>query len=334
MVPAHNRRVVVLAYDGLCTFEFGVATELFGLPRPEFGQDWYTFEIVSCDAGPLRMLGGVTLEVPTDLRRLRSAGTIVVPGWRDPTEAPSDDLVSALRAAHARGARVMSICSGVFVLAAAGLLDGRAATTHWRYADLLATMHPSVDVRPDVLYVESGAILTSAGSAAGIDAGLHLIRSDYGASIANHVARRLVVPPHRDGGQAQFIPDAVPARSGPTVGGLLEWAAANLHRSLSVDDLARHAHLAPRTLARRFAAEVGTTPHKWLVHQRLAVAQRLLETTDRGIDQIARDVGFGTAMTMRSHFQRSLRTTPMAYRKRFATTGGFSPLGGAATEAR
>lgn len=312
-----NKRVVAVAYDGLCVFEYGVAAELFGLARPELGLDWYRFETISPDAGPLRTTGGVTFDVSTDLRRLARAGTIVLPGWRDPAERPPEALLVAIRRAHGRGARVLSICSGVFVLAAAGLLDGRPATTHWRYTERLARMFPRIDVQPDVLYVDNGSVLTSAGSAAGIDLGLHLIRRDYGAEIANQVARRLVVPPHRNGGQAQFIDANVRTHRGDSLSGVLDWATANLDRPISVADLAARAHLAPRTLARRFRDDVGTTPHRWLTQQRVALAQRLLETTTAGIDQIASDAGFVTAVTLRHHFQQSLGTSPTTYRQQF-----------------
>jgi AraC family transcriptional activator FtrA len=309
--------VVGVAYDGLCVFEYGVATELFGLDRPELDVDWYRFETVSIDPGPLRMLGGATLHASIDLTRLTDAGTIVLPGWRDPDEPPPAALVSALLRAHQRGARIMSICSGVFVLAATGLLDGKPATTHWRYTERLARMFPRIDVQPDVLYLDNGSVLTSAGSAAGIDLGLHLIRRDYGAEIANHVARRLVVPPHRHGGQAQFIDVNVRPSHADSLNDVLAWATANLDKPISVDELAARAHLAPRTLARRFRNDVGTTPHRWLTQQRVALAQRLLETTTNSIDHIATEAGFGTAVTLRHHFQRILGTSPTAYREQF-----------------
>ncbi len=277
----------------------------------------YRFETVGTDPAPMRMTGGVTLAASTDLRRLARAGTIVLPGWRDPAEAPPAALVDAIRRAHGRGTRVMSICSGVFVLAATGLLDGKPATTHWRYTERLAQQFPRVDVQPDVLYIDNGSVLTSAGSAAGIDLGLHLIRRDFGAEIANHVARRLVVPPHRHGGQAQFIDVTVRATDADALSDVLAWATTNLDKPISVDDLAARAHLAPRTLARRFRNDVGTTPHRWLVQQRVALAQRLLETTTAGIDHIATQSGFGSAVTLRHHFQRILGTSPTAYREQF-----------------
>jgi transcriptional regulator GlxA family with amidase domain len=241
----------------------------------------------------------------------------VLPGWRDPAEAPPEALVVAIRKAHGRGARVMSICSGVFVLAATGLLEGQRATTHWRYTERLARMFPHIDVQPDVLYIDNGSVLTSAGSAAGIDLGLHLIRRDYGAEVANQVARRLVVSPHRDGGQAQFIDVKVRSEAAESLGDVLAWASANLDRPLSVQDLAARAHLAPRTLARRFRNEVGTTPHRWLTQQRVALAQRMLETTTASVEQIAGEAGFGSAVTLRHHFQQIVGTSPTAYRRQF-----------------
>src|SRR5882672_9282324 len=209
MARVDRRRVVALAYDRLATFEFGIVVEVFGLPRPEIKVPWYRFEVCALDRGPLRATGGVTIRAGAGLGALSRAGTIIIPGWRDPEERPPEALLTALRAAHARGARLVTICSGVFVLAAAGLLDGRRATTHWRYVERLRSLHPQIRVEPDVLYVDEGSILTSAGSAAGIDLCLHVVRRDYGAEIANQVARRLVMPPHRDGGQAQYVQDPI-----------------------------------------------------------------------------------------------------------------------------
>ncbi|HEV7502954.1 MAG TPA: helix-turn-helix domain-containing protein, partial [Vicinamibacteria bacterium] len=249
---------------------------------------------------------------------LARAGTIVIPGWRDPDERPPEPLLKAVRAAHARGARLVTICSGVFVLAAAGLLDGRRATTHWRYVERLRALHPRVRVEPDVLYVDEGSILTSAGSAAGIDLCLHVVRRDYGAEIANQVARRLVVSPQREGGQSQYVPAPVrPAITGG-LGRALEWAQRRLGEDLSVARWARQAAMSPRTFARRFREETGTTPHRWLNHQRVLAAQQRLETTSRSIDEVAEDVGLRTAATLRLHFRRALRTTPTAYRRRFS----------------
>lgn len=312
-----NRRVVAVAYDNLCTFEFGLATELFGLARPELDIDWYDFEVISVDDGPLRTIGGATVTAPTDLGRLDNAGTIVLPGWRDPLERPPDELVHALRSAHGNGARIMSICSGVFILAATGLLDGLSASTHWRYTDRLKAAYPAIDVQPDVLYIDNGQLLTSAGSAAGLDLGLHLIRRDHGAAIANGVARRLVVSPHRDGGQAQFITAPVALDAGPALSATIDWVLERLREPLTVADMADHANMTPRTFARRFRDDIGQSPHRWLSRQRVLRAQELLETAELSIDVIAEICGFGSAATLRHHFQRETQTTPTLYRSTF-----------------
>ncbi len=318
MAP-QNRSVVAVVYDGLCAFEFGVAAELFGLARPELDVDWYDFSVVSVDEGPLRTLGGATLTASTDLSAVERAGTVVLPGWRDPAEPPPEPLLGAIRSAHGRGARVMSICSGVFVLAATGLLDGRSATTHWRHVERLRVGYPRIRVEPGVLYVDNGSILTSAGSAAGIDAGLHLIRRDHGARVANAVARRLVVPPHRDGGQAQFIDRPVGSDDAPALGAILQWALEHLHEPLTVESLAARSHMSTRTFARRFREATGTTPHRWLTRNRVLRAQELLETTRLGIDEIAALTGLGSAANLRHHFVRIARTTPSRYRAAFTT---------------
>src|SRR5580658_5798175 len=320
MRSSDRRRVATLLYDGLSLFEFGIVVEIFGLPRPELEVDWYKFETCSHQRGPLRTTGGLHVEARRGLRTLQQAGTIVISGWKRTGEPPPESLVKALRSAHARGARLVSICSGAFVLAATGLLDGKRATTHWRYAEELASRFPKIRVDPGVLYVDEGSILTSAGSAAGIDLCLHIVRCDYGAEIANSVARRLVMPPHRDGGQAQYVPDPI---RGPASGGLgpvMQWAQSHMGEILRVNDFARRAAMSPRTFARQFRLQTGTTPHQWLTHQRLLAAQRRLEGTDEGMDQIAEAVGLLTAATLRQHFSRTLDTTPTAYRRRFSTT--------------
>jgi AraC family transcriptional activator FtrA len=319
MSHSRNRRVTALVYDGLCLFEFGIVVEIFGLPRPELDVDWYQFQVCSLERGPLRFTGGGTMQQRAGLRALQHAGTVVIPGWRDADERPPDALLQAVRSAHRRGARLVTICSGVFVLAAAGLLDGKRATTHWRYVERLRARFPKIHVEPDVLYVDEGAILTSAGSAAGIDLCLHIVRLDYGARIANQVARRLVVPPQREGGQAQYVPAPVRAESSGGLARVLDWAQSRLDEPLSVDALARRAMMSTRTFARRFRAETGTTPHQWLTHQRLLAAQQRLETSAASIDEIAQAVGLQTAATLRLHFRRALRTTPTAYRHKFST---------------
>ena len=316
MARIDHRRVAALAYDGLGTFELGIVVEVFGLRRPEMGPNWYRFRVCALERGPLRATGGLFVEASGGIAQLAKAGTIIIPGWRV-DDVPPAPLLRALRRAHARGARLVSICSGVFVLAATGLLDGRPATTHWRYVDRLRSRFPKVRVEPDVLYVDDGSILTSAGSAAGIDLCLHIVRRDYGAEIANQVARRLVVPPLREGGQAQFAAKPIPPDDSPGLARVLEWANAHLDRPMSVDDLARRAGMSPRNFARRFKQATATTPHRWVLHQRILAAQQLLEQSGRSIDRIAESVGLQTAATLREHFRRILKTTPSAYRRAF-----------------
>src|SRR5262245_27445728 len=333
MSTINRRHVAALAYDGLGTFELGIVVEVFGLPRPEMGNNWYRFRVCSLERGPLRATGGLLLQTVSGLTDLARAGTIIIPGWRI-HDTPPAPLVAALRRAHARGARLVSICSGVFVLAATGLLDGRQATTHWRYVETLRSHYPQIRVEPDVLYIDDGAILTSAGSAAGIDLCLHLVRRDFGAEIANQVARRLVVPPIREGGQAQFAVRPIVSEGSPGLARLLEWVQAHLDRTLTVDDLAARANMSARTFARRFKQETGTTPHRWLMHQRILSAQQLLERSDRPIDWIAESVGLQTAATLREHFRRMLKTTPTAYRRAFFVAGQRGGTTRAASPAR
>jgi AraC family transcriptional activator FtrA len=313
--PPANPRVVALAYDGLCTFEFGIAVEMFGLPRPELPA-WYDFRVCAVERGPLRAAGGLTVRADGGLETLDGAGTVIVPGWRGVDAVPPPALLDALRAAHERGARLLSFCSGVFVLAATGLLDGRRATTHWRYAEALAARHPRIRVDADVLYVDEGTLLTSAGSAAALDLSLHLIRRDHGPQVANLVARRAVVPAHRDGGQAQFIPSPLPEQ-GQSLGTLLEWMRRHLDRPLPLAELADRARTSERTLLRRFEAATGRTPRQWLIEERLARARDLLEGSRLNIEQIADRCGYGHADSLRHHFRRALGLSPMRYRERF-----------------
>ena len=317
-LPVADRLVVVLAYDGLCTFEFGVAVEIFGLPRPEMGEDWYRFAVAALDPGPMRAEGGVRILADGGLDLLAEAGTIVVPGWRGTAMPVPDALVAALRAASARGARILSICSGVFVLAAAGLLEGRRATTHWRHAQALSLRYPGIRFTPNVLYVDEGAILTSAGSAAGIDLCLHLVRRDFGAAAANRVARRLVVPPHRDGAQAQVVEGAVPvSHEAARLGPLLDAMRADPAAEWPLATLAARAGMSGRTFLRRFAAATGTTPTRWLLELRLTRARDLLEQRDRPLDALAEAAGFASAATLRQQFRRRYAVTPAAYRAGF-----------------
>jgi transcriptional regulator GlxA family with amidase domain len=310
-------RVAVIASDGVAPFELGVLCEVFGTDRSSDGLPRYDFAICSHDGRSVRTSSGFTIAPHGDLGPLERADLVAVPAHPVDGHVPQTVLAALQRAAD-RGARLLSVCSGAFVLGEAGLLDGRRCTTHWRYVDDLQRRFPAALVQCESLYVEDGRILTSAGTAAGIDACLHLVRAVHGADIAVRLARRMVVPPHRDGGQAQYIeqPIAV-ARGASTLEPLLSWVSANLHVELDVDYLASRAHMAPRTFARRFRAEVGTTPHDWLVHQRVLLARRLLEETDLGVESIAARAGFGDAAALRHHFTRRVGTTPHAYRTTF-----------------
>ncbi|MFC8614813.1 transcriptional regulator FtrA [Micromonospora purpureochromogenes] len=313
-----TRTVAVLAYPGMSVFETGIVTEVFGLPRPEFDVGWYALTVCAERPGPVPVVGGAALHTPYGLDVLARAGTVIVPGVPDVTADPSPELVTALRRAHRAGARIMSICSGAFALAGAGLLDGRRATTHWRYADLLARRYPRVEVDPDVLYLDDGDVLTSAGSAAGLDLCVHVVRRDFGAAIANAVARRLVIPPHRDGGQAQFIEAPVPADPGDDrIARSMDWALAHLAEPLTVQRLARQAHMSSRTYLRQFARAAGTSPIRWLIDQRVRASLVLLESTGLPVAEVARSVGFDSAVTYRHHFGRAMRTSPSAYRRAF-----------------
>jgi len=307
-----NRTVAVIAYDGLCTFEFGIAVEVFGLPRPEL-DGWYSFLVCGAETGPFRATGGVRVSADAGLDALAEAGTIVVPGWRDYREMPPAPLIEALRTAHARGARLVSLCSGVFVLAATGLLDGRTATTHWRYFDALAKAYPAIDIVPDVLYVDSGSLLTAAGSAAGIDLCLHIVRRDFGPRIANLVAQRLVIPGHREGDQAQRVGRPLPAE-GARLAKALDWARSHLDQALSVDDLAGRAGMSRRNFVRRCREATGLPPARWLAQVRLARARDLLDSTELSVEQVATDCGFGSADTLRHHFRTRLQASPSRYR--------------------
>jgi AraC family transcriptional activator FtrA len=312
-----NPLVVALVYDGLCSFEFGCAAEVFGLPRPEMGPDWYRFASCAIEPGPLRALGGLSVQADGGVKLLAQAGTIVIPGWKGVDVEPRPELLELLRKAHARGARILTICSGVFVLAATGLLNGRAATTHWRYAEALARRYPGVHVDPNVLYIDEGQLLTSAGSAAGLDLCLHLVRRDYGAEAANQVARRLVIAPHRDGGQAQFIERPVPNEPGSRLSALLADMQAGLDQPWSAPRAAQAAGMSERTLLRRFREATGLTPADWLIAARVERARELLESSRRSIEEVAHLSGFGAATTLRHHFQRRLGVSPAAYRQRF-----------------
>lgn len=321
--------VAILAYDGMTGFESGLAAEIFGMtelseqfsagvPRP-----WYSVRM--CAATPeVRMIGGATVRTAYGLADLAAADTVIVPSVRDVAEPVAPEVVEAIGAAYARGARLVSICSGAFALAAAGVLDGRAATTHWLYVDRLQQQYPDVDVDPTPLYVDTDRVLTSAGCAAGLDLCLHIVRRDHGARVANDVARRLVIAPHRAGGQAQYIQTPVPE---PTTDGRIAagmaWALEHLDTPITLDELAARSAMSRRSYLRQFAKATGTTPIKWLIEQRVQASLPLLESSSLSIEQIAARVGFESAVTFRHHFVRQMHTTPSDFRHAF--TSGAHP---------
>jgi Transcriptional regulator containing an amidase domain and an AraC-type DNA-binding HTH domain len=314
--------VAIAVTDAVPVFEFAVPCEVFGIDRRDLVDPWYELRLCAAEPGPLRTTGGLRIETPYGLEDLLAADTVLVPACRRAIQRePPPELLDVLRRAHARGARMVSICSGAYLLAAAGLLDGRRATTHWMNAADLAHRFPAVKVDPTVLYIDEGDVLTSAGTGSAIDLCLHLVRLDHGAAVANEVARRMVVPPHRDGGQAQFARPPARGNAHGDLTALLEWARERLDQPLTVARLAEQARLSPRTLARRFRDTLGTSPLQWLLEQRVRWAQELLETTDEPIERIARRTGFGTAAGLRQHFRRVTSVSPQTYRHVFRRAG-------------
>ncbi|MGV2982291.1 GlxA family transcriptional regulator [Microbacterium sp. AGC85] len=314
------KTVACIVQDGFAPFEFGVACEAFGLDRSDDGVPNFDFRVVTADPGEVASKIGFSINVEHDLSFAYEADLVVVsPIPRRWWGATDPRVLDVVRDAEARGAWLLSICSGSFILAQAGVLDGRRATTHWMYAHEMTAMFPQIDVDPDVLFVQDGRIITSAGTAAGLDACLYLLRQEIGAELTNRVARRMVVPPQRDGGQAQYIDRPLPAAQTDSLVAVTDWAVENLREELTVDQLASRAHMSPRTFARRFKAEHGATPAAWLARQRIIHAQRLLERSDLGLDAIAMECGFGSAAVLRQNFARVLATTPTAYRAKFAS---------------
>ena len=317
-----DRPVVVslLAGDGvLGAFGLGVAAEVFGYDYRRFGLPRFDFAIVTDRPGLVRTDTGLALYVEHGLDRLDVSDVVLVTAWENLSRPVPQEVIDALRAVHARGGQIISHCTGAFVVAAAGLLDGRRATTHWRYAGELAARYPQIDVDPRVLYVDEGTLISGAGTASGVDALLHFVRREWGAAAANGLAREMVVPPHRDGGQAQYIDAPVARCEDDLLGLVLDWARAHLAEDISVETLARRALMSPRSFARRFKATTGTTPHAWLLAQRLAAAETLLEESDAPVEEIARLVGFGTAAGFREQFGRRRGVSPRAYRQTFRT---------------
>ena len=317
-----EHRVAVLLFDRPAMFETSVAIEVWGNDRTEMGVPFSEVRLCSNEGPTLRVETGFDLVLDHDLTTLDWADTIVLPngGRPSPLIEYEPAVMDALRAAHARGARIISFCSGAFPLAATGLLDGRSATTHWLYMAQFTARNPAVEIEPDVLYTGGDGLYTAAGTASAIDLCLHLVREDWGAEVANTIARRMVVPPHRDGGQAQYVEQPIP-HSTDVEGDLravLEWVEGNLARHLTIDELARRAAMTPRTFARRFKAATGTTPLQWILHQRVVAAQSALETTTATIDDIAATCGFGSAAALRQHFTKLVGSTPSNYRSAFA----------------
>ncbi|TQN41246.1 AraC family transcriptional regulator with amidase-like domain [Blastococcus colisei] len=321
-VPDRPLVVSCVVTDGLVgSFGMGVACEIFGYDRRALGLPRFDFALVTERPGVVRTDLGIPITVEHGLDRLADSDIITITAWELFTREPTPALVEAFREAHARGAVIVSQCTGAFVLGATGLLDGQRATTHWKYAGEFAARFPAIEVDPSVLYVDNGQLITGAGTAAGVDALLHLVRREWGAAAANALAREMVVPPHRDGGQAQFIDAPVPACEDDLLGAVLEWATGHLAEEISVELLARRALMSPRSFARRFKATTGTTPHAWLLGRRLAAAESLLEETDAPVEEIARLVGFGTAAGLREQFQRRRGVSPRAYRQTFRAAG-------------
>jgi AraC family transcriptional activator FtrA len=316
-----QHRVRLIVDQGSNPFELGVATELFGLRRPELDRPWYDFRLCSATSAVRMHLGMFTLSDVAGLDAVDEADTVIVPNRPDPEEGASPEVVSAVARAADRGARLVSFCTGAFTLAAAGVLDGRRATTHWLWAPLFRTMFPAVKLEPEVLFVDDDPVFTAAGSAAALDLGLHLIRRDHGAEVANVVSRRLVFTAHREGGQRQFVEQPVPALADTSLAPLLDRARQELGRPITVADLASYAAVSPATLHRRFQAELGTTPLAWLTAERVSLACRLLERGDAGLTTIARQSGLGTAANLRIQLRRRTGLTPSDYRRRFGLRG-------------
>jgi transcriptional regulator GlxA family with amidase domain len=315
--PLPGRRVAVLGTADMPAFELGVACEVFGTDRSDRGIPLWDFALCLDSPGPLPTRSGFTVDSPYGLDRVAGADLVILPGWPHLETLPAPAVVDALHAAADRGAWILGFCSGTFALAYAGLLAGRRATTHWFYADRFRALFPDVELDPDVLYVAESQVMTSAGTSAAVDLSLQVLREVDGPEIANAVARRMVVPPHREGGQAQYVERPLPAEGDHDLADLLVWMAAHLDEELTVTGLARRARMSERTFARRFRAETGTTPHHWLTWQRVLLAQRLLETTELDVDRIARQCGFGGAATLRHHFVARVGTSPQRYRRTF-----------------
>lgn len=309
--------VAVLISEGLGLFEFGIATEVFGLARPEFDFPWYDFNVVCAASNSVTATGGVTITADYGLDYLDHVDTIIIPSWQHARNPETTAVTAALRAAAARNTRFLSICSGAFLLAEAGLLDGKRATTHWKHIDNFSALYPAIDIEEDSLYVDQGNIICSAGSSAGIDACMHLVRRDYGAVIANQVARRLVSHPHRIGGQKQFIPSPIQVRDKHTISMAMEWALERLSQKISVVDMASQVHMSERTFLRHFRDTTGSTPMEWLQRMRISHAQELLENSNNTVTSISEKSGYQSIETFRVAFKRVTGLSVSAYKSRF-----------------
>ncbi|MBI5179448.1 MAG: helix-turn-helix domain-containing protein [Nitrospinae bacterium] len=310
--------VAVIAFDGISPFHLSIPCCVFGENRQRSALPRFNLFVCAAEPGPLRTSAGFSLSTPHTLSSLSKAGIIIVPSWRNPDETPPRPLLKALIKAQRRGALIAGLCLGTYVLAAAGLLDGCKATTHWEWADDLARRYPRIDVDPAVLYVEDGNIITSAGVAAGIDCCLHILRCRHGADVASRVARRMVVFPHRQGGQAQYIEQPLPSHlEEDHLGKVMEWIQKNIDKHLTLDALARRAFMSRRTFTRSWRKATGTSPGKWLMGQRIAMAQRLLEKTDAPMAIVAQSAGFGSEVSFRQHFTSAVKTSPGRYRREF-----------------
>ncbi|MGA0612351.1 GlxA family transcriptional regulator [Caldimonas sp. KR1-144] len=318
-----EQRIAVVAFDGISPFHLSVPCLVFGEDRSAAGVPRFELKVCASEPGTLRTSAGFTIDAPHGLQAIGRAGIVIVPSWHDDGRAPPEALSRALRAAQRRGAVIVGLCLGAFVLAEAGLLDGRPATTHWQLVPAFAKRYPQVRLVPEVLYVDDGEIVTSAGTAAGIDCCLHLLRRLCGAEAASRAARSMVVAPHRQGGQAQFIEQPLrPSARDDRLAGVLAWAGQHLDQAHSLDALAARAAMSRRTFTRRFREATGTTVGQWLANQRIALAQRLLETSRRSIEEVAQAAGFGSSVSLRQHFAAALRTSPSAYRREFRGHAG------------
>jgi AraC family transcriptional activator FtrA len=312
-----NHLIVTFIYDQLCTFEFGCAVGVFGIKRPEIDIPPYRFATCALKPGKIKAAGGITIEAPYSLSLLDKADTIIIPGWPNLETKPPEALIKKIRSAYKRGARICSICLGAFVLAESGILDGKKATTHWLFAQELNNRYPKIKIDPNVLYIDEGQVMTSAGSAAGLDMFLHIIKKDHGSKIANQIAQRIVIPPHREGGQAQFIPKPILSSETDNLNKLMKWVRQQLTKQHTIEDLANRASMSVRTLHRKFNEATGLSPYEWIIRERIEKVKDYLESSKMTLSHIADLSGFGSVESLRKHFRRYVLISPIAYRQQF-----------------